>query len=206
MRRWAPAICGLLSAACLAQEEGYAIHFTRNASRLAEDQSVLLRQIAARLAAEPGTVLVMMLPQPRDAPHRHLVEARRLELDRQLRSAGLTADHHSDAALPTEGDDLQLTLKRDSQPVPAQRDQPAIAVRTWKAEAGRTLRAVLADWTAEAGWSLVWQSSYDYPLDASAQLAGDFQEAVGTLLTGFAEAKPSPSARIFVTNRVLIIQ
>ena len=60
-------------------------------------------------------------------------------------------------------------------------------------------------WADKAGWTLVWQSSFDYPLMASARLGGEFPQAVTALLQGFSEAVPPPAARLFNANQVVII-
>lgn len=76
----------------------------------------------------------------------------------------------------------------------------------WSARSGRTLHALLTEWSARAGWTLIWRSAYDYPLEASANFPGDFAQAATMLVSGFAEASPPPRAKLFRDNRVLVIE
>jgi hypothetical protein len=76
----------------------------------------------------------------------------------------------------------------------------------WVATAGRSLRSVLQEWGEHSGWTIVWQSSFDYPIDASASYAGDFQTAAKALVIGFADAVPPPVAHVYRANQVLLIK
>lgn len=66
----------------------------------------------------------------------------------------------------------------------------------WEAKAGQTLHEVLSDWAQRAGIELNWLSEYDYPIQASMTINGNFETAVRTLLTGFANASPQPVGRL----------
>ena len=191
-----------LVAFAAAGEEEQIICFDANANRLSQDYSGALSELKARLGAAPGGRLVMLAPRAADPRWKRLIIARRTVLDQVLAAQGMAAEHEEDGAVPFEGNYLLLSLRRQSSAAAAPpAEQPA-----WTAETGRTLRAVLQDWAAQAGWSLVWQSAYDYPLEASARLGGDFPSAAVTLLKGFSEAQPPPTARLFRGNNVLIIQ
>lgn len=76
----------------------------------------------------------------------------------------------------------------------------------WLAAAGRTMRGVLKEWGDHAGWTIVWQSDRDYPLDASASFTGDFTTAATQLFDGFASAVPTPLGRFYKGNRVLVVE
>jgi type IV pili sensor histidine kinase/response regulator len=180
------------------------IRFQPNANRLLPGFEVQLTQLKAGLAASRETSLIMVVPRPNDAGHRHLLAARQSELDRQLARLGLTAEHQSDAQMESEGNDLILLLRTPPVP-PAAEAAVAPEPPQWIAESGHTLRETLQGWAAKAGWTIVWQSSFDYPLMASARLSGDFPAAVAALIEGFSEAAPPPAARIFRANNVVII-
>ncbi len=75
----------------------------------------------------------------------------------------------------------------------------------WIAASGRLLRDVLKEWGDRAGWTVVWQSSHEYPLDASATFSGDFTAAAVQLFEGFAEVAPAPLAHFYKGNRVLVV-
>lgn len=86
---------------------------------------------------------------------------------------------------------------------------PTAAVSTqeehWRAGSGQSLRAVLQDWALQAGWTLVWRSDREYPLEASAQFSGTFTKAASELLEGFSGAAPAPLGHFFKGNQVLLV-
>lgn len=73
---------------------------------------------------------------------------------------------------------------------------PVVTGQMWTAQKGMSLRETLESWTAEAGVQLYWSSDYDYPLAADVQLQGSFEQAIKTLLNGFADSRPKPTARL----------
>lgn len=77
---------------------------------------------------------------------------------------------------------------------------------TWVANVGQSLRTVLQEWGGRAGWTIVWLSDREYPIDASANFSGDFLKVAGQLLTGFSTATPVPSAHFYKGNRVLLVE
>lgn len=82
----------------------------------------------------------------------------------------------------------------------------APAVQTaWKADRDRPLRAVLEEWGERAGWSVVWNSGYEYRLEAGASFGGDFVQAAGDLVRSMQTARPPVTATFYKGNRVLLI-
>lgn len=88
--------------------------------------------------------------------------------------------------------------------------QPSYDGKSWRAEAGRNLRDVLAEWSRQENVELVWSSDYDFPIEASLTAQGSFEEAVRQVLRSFAKAKPQPFGRLHsnpaVNQRVLVIE
>ena len=68
----------------------------------------------------------------------------------------------------------------------------------------RTLRGVLEDWAARAGWTLVWNAGRDYGLGAAASFGGSFLEAADLLLSGPA-TRQVLDARAYPANRHLVV-
>lgn len=66
----------------------------------------------------------------------------------------------------------------------------------WSASKGTTLRHTLEEWTARQGTELVWDTEYDFPVQASININGDFENAIRTLLRGFNQATPQPVATL----------
>jgi hypothetical protein len=82
--------------------------------------------------------------------------------------------------------------------------------QNWEARPGQTLRKLLQEWCSRAGTELNWQAEYDYPIMASFNMAGTFEEAVRMLLSGFHGAKPVPYGRLHynpaIGQSILIVQ
>lgn len=70
---------------------------------------------------------------------------------------------------------------------------------------GDDLREVLSRWTRAAGWTLVWNSSYEFQIAGSANFASNFVDAAGALLAAMQEARPSPVGDLYRANCVLVI-
>lgn len=193
-----------------------AFRFEAHSSRLAPFEADHFAEIARILRELPDATLVILLPQADEMSNRRFVTARAAELQRHLQMIGLTAVLRRNLAGAGDEDRLYIAVEAPtpqtpsvSQPVltpPAQIPAEISSSRIWRAESGRTLRELLNDWAEQAGWTVVWQSPFDYPLAASASLTGDFPDVVTQVMRGFDEAKPPPTARMHPANRVVIIQ
>jgi hypothetical protein len=213
MRRLVPALLLLAVAGAHADELRLVLRFQPNASRLAGDPQAPLERLAAAWARQPDAALVVEMAAPADPPRRRLQAARRRELGLRLTAHGWNADYR---AAEQDDDSAVLRLRRDDPPAlvaapdlappapPA--SPPPPPPPQWRGQSGQTLRGVLQAWAGEAGWTLVWQAAFDYPLAAPIELDGDFPAAVAALFKGFAEAKPPPAARLFLGNRVVLVQ
>ena len=71
-------------------------------------------------------------------------------------------------------------------------------------EEHRTLRGVLENWAARAGWTLVWNAERDYGLGAAAVFGGSFLEASDLLLSGPATRRVL-DVRAYAANRHLVV-
>jgi hypothetical protein len=78
-------------------------------------------------------------------------------------------------------------------------------VKSWVVASGQTLREVLQDWADKEGWDLVWATSREYPLQASAVFKGRFMDVSAALVRNFSRATPVPYAKFYKGNRVLVI-
>ncbi|MDR3438181.1 toxin co-regulated pilus biosynthesis Q family protein [Telmatospirillum sp.] len=97
----------------------------------------------------------------------------------------------------------KVTADEDASPRPG--DTPATADEMWSATVGQSLQTVLRSWGERAGWTVVWQSDREYPVDAPVTFFGDFTTVAGQLLEGFVTAVPAPFAHFYKGNRVLLI-
>jgi len=73
---------------------------------------------------------------------------------------------------------------------------PQAVAEVWAANRGDSLRTVLEDWSKRANVQVTWQAEYDYPLQASVNLSGSYQDVVRRLLMGFQDAQPQPIAAL----------
>ncbi len=78
-------------------------------------------------------------------------------------------------------------------------------VRSWVVANGQTLRDVLQSWCDKEGWDLVWTTSREYPIQASAVFKGRFVDVASALVRNFGRATPVPYAKFYKGNRVLVI-
>lgn len=114
----------------------------------------------------------------------------------------------TDAVLVPEGSGTQsIPPKRNGiDTAPASASSDIDVEELWVAVVGQSLRTVLKDWSARAGWTVVWQSDREYPVDAAATFSGDFTKAAGQLFEGFATAIPAPAAHFYKGNHVLLVE
>ena len=78
-------------------------------------------------------------------------------------------------------------------------------VRSWVVASGQTLREVLKSWCDREGWDLVWTTSREYPIEASAVFKGRFVDVASALIRNFERATPIPYAKFYKGNRVLVV-
>lgn len=76
----------------------------------------------------------------------------------------------------------------------------------WAVMADSSLKSTLEGWSRAAGWTLVWDSSFDYRLRASAAFAGGYEEAVGRLIDSIYQSNPEITVTLYRGNRVLHVQ
>lgn len=97
--------------------------------------------------------------------------------------------------------EIAVDISADAE-APAQiKDQ----VRSWVVARGQTMREVLQSWADKEGWDLVWATSREYPIEASAVFKGRFVDVASALVRNFGRATPVPYAKFYKGNRVLVI-
>lgn len=98
-------------------------------------------------------------------------------------------------------EEFDVNITADAEPPVLLVDQ----VRSWVVANGQTLREVLQDWCNKEGWDLVWATSREYPIEASAVFKGRFVDVASALVRNFGRATPIPYAKFYKGNRVLVI-
>ncbi len=100
-----------------------------------------------------------------------------------------------------EEQEIAVDISADAEPPMQLIDQ----VRSWVVANGQTLREVLQSWCDKEGWDLVWATSREYPIEASAVFKGRFVDVASALVRNFGRATPIPYAKFYKGNRVLVI-
>jgi len=98
-------------------------------------------------------------------------------------------------------EEIAVDASADAEAPVALQDQ----VRSWVVANGQTLREVLQNWCDKEGWDLVWTTSREYPIEASAVFKGRFVDVASALVRNFGRATPIPYAKFYKGNRVLVI-
>lgn len=78
-------------------------------------------------------------------------------------------------------------------------------VRSWIVSSGEDLHSILGEWCNKEGWDLIWNTSREYPIAASAVFKGRFIDVASALVRNFSRATPVPYAKFYKGNRVLVI-
>ena len=105
-------------------------------------------------------------------------------------------------AMLVAGDtEISVDVSADAEPAITLQDQ----VRSWVVASGQTLRQVLQSWCDKEGWDLVWATSREYPIQASAVFKGRFVDVASAVVRNFGRAIPVPYAKFYKGNRVLVV-
>ncbi len=117
--------------------------------------------------------------------------------------AAYTAEQKDDVNATLSGLETEIGVN-----VSADAEAPAVVtdqVRSWVVANGQTLREVLQSWCDKEGWDLIWTTSREYPIEASAVFKGRFVDVASALVRNFERATPIPYAKFYKGNRVLVI-
>ncbi|MBO7066791.1 MAG: toxin co-regulated pilus biosynthesis Q family protein [Alphaproteobacteria bacterium] len=117
--------------------------------------------------------------------------------------AAYTAEEREgvDAAVNGLESEFGVNISADAEAPAVMIDQ----VRSWVVASGQTLREVLQSWCDKEGWDLVWTTTREYPIEASAVFKGRFVDVASALVRNFERATPIPYAKFYKGNRVLVI-
>nr|MBQ0091421.1 toxin co-regulated pilus biosynthesis Q family protein [Candidatus Enterousia merdequi] len=115
--------------------------------------------------------------------------------------AGFTPSCNKDSVDVETDESISVNEYVDDEPSVKVQDQ----VRSWVVANGQTLREVLQSWCDKEGWDLVWTTSREYPIEASAVFKGRFVDVASALVRNFERATPIPYAKFYKGNRVLVI-
>ncbi len=117
--------------------------------------------------------------------------------------AAYTAEERADVDATINGleSEFGVNMSADAEAPSVMIDQ----VRSWVVASGQTLREVLQSWCDKEGWDLVWTTTREYPIEASAVFKGRFVDVASALVRNFERATPIPYAKFYKGNRVLVI-
>ena len=104
--------------------------------------------------------------------------------------------HDPGEAAPEQAGEITATTVTTIEDLPPQTEiiifEPhpdALQNRVWEAKAGDSLKQTLRRWSRENGFELQWHAAGDYRLDADLLVAGEFDEALETLLVEAVDAQ-----------------
>ena len=118
-----------------------------------------------------------------------------------LREGMNQIDEVVEESVEKDTDEIQVAESADAEAPRIMKDQ----VRSWVVANGQTLRDILQSWCDKEGWDLVWATSREYPIQASAVFKGRFVDVASALVRNFGRATPAPYAKFYKGNRVLVI-
>ncbi|NII55590.1 toxin co-regulated pilus biosynthesis Q family protein [Luteibacter sp. SG786] len=76
----------------------------------------------------------------------------------------------------------------------------------WQAVPGQSLRQVAKTWASRAGYEVVWDAGFDYPVRASLRMDGDFINAITGLFDAYAAADRPLSVDIYKEQKLVHVQ
>lgn len=76
----------------------------------------------------------------------------------------------------------------------------------WQAVPGQSLRQVAKTWASRAGYEVVWDAGFDYPVRASLRMDGDFIHAITGLFDAYAAADRPLSVDIYKEQKLVHVQ
>ena len=80
-----------------------------------------------------------------------------------------------------------------------------VAAEEWTADAGSTLHAEVNKWAERANWTVIYDSSVDYPLLAELRFEGRFDQAVGQFIRLYERSSRPLLVDISMSQRVVFI-
>lgn len=146
-----------------------------------------------------------------DAEYREFGE--RAPRDQYITQAG--AGNNISAAIPPRADDefvdyeeeiISETIEDGTNATSDSGYNIEDPVEDWLAEEGKSLKALLTEWSEKSGWRLIWKSNRNYTLTAGAMFRGRFADVSSALIRAFARAKPAPIGTFYKGNRVLVVE
>ena len=81
-----------------------------------------------------------------------------------------------------------------------------VAPPVWRIRPRVELREQLDDWAARAGWTLIWDSEYDYLPNLQARFDGEFIVAVTALFEALHDVHPPLYPVLYQGNQVLLVK
>lgn len=75
----------------------------------------------------------------------------------------------------------------------------------WAVHPGEDLQDALKRWAETSKWRLIWNTEYSFQIAGGATFHGSFTDAVGALMTGMQEARPSPVVDVYRANCVFVV-
>lgn len=141
-----------------------------------------------------------------EAARQAKLEAERLAREEAARTAALAAEQAAqsksipDDTAKTRAEYAAELAKASSGAVPR-----CEATQKWAAKSGQTLRDAVEGWTTKEGWTLVWDTTVDYPISAPIAFEGCFADAVISLFGAYDKAEKPLVVDGHVNQKTLVV-
>lgn len=98
-------------------------------------------------------------------------------------------------------------IKTPTQPLIVKKTETVEKTQTkWEVKVSdKTIKKSLQRWANDAGWQLIWNTSYDYPISATMIIDGTFDEAVNEICVASQYTDNKITGDFHTKNKVLVI-
>lgn len=79
--------------------------------------------------------------------------------------------------------------------------------RDWRVQKGQNLHSILSEWASMDGWEVIWDSQYNYSVNASAIFMHmDIESAIKQLLNSMGAMQPQIFISMYSGNKVILVK
>lgn len=79
--------------------------------------------------------------------------------------------------------------------------------RDWRVQKGQNLHSILSEWASTDGWEVIWDSQYNYSVNASAIFMHmDIESAIKQLLNSMGAMQPQIFISMYSGNKVILVK
>lgn len=76
----------------------------------------------------------------------------------------------------------------------------------WSTQSGESLQSTVYQWSRRAGYEVVWDAPYDFPVMASIVLSGSYESALAKLFNAYAASERPLKVDVFRSQKVVHVE